>query len=87
MSPMTPSFQRQQLPSMQQGVALLVAMMALLAGSAVFLVNGHKSDLHNQRLESLLSAKEALIAYAVNYAYKYGHDTCGGPGRSPCPAL
>ena len=87
MSPMTPSFQRQQLPSMQQGVALLVAMMALLAGSAVFLVNGHKSDLHNQRLESLLSAKEALIAYAVNYADNYGHNTRGGTGRLPCPAL
>ena len=78
---------RHQLPAMQKGVALLVAMMVLLAGSAFFLVNGYRSDLHQERLDSLLSAKQALIAYAVNYADNYGHNTRGGTGRLPCPAL
>jgi len=87
MSTMTKSFQRQRLPCRQKGVALLVAMMALLASSAVFLINGHRSDLQRQRLEPLLSAKQALIAYAVNYADNYGHNTRGGTGRLPCPAL
>lgn len=76
-----------QFPARQSGVALLVAMMALLAGSAFFLVNGHRSEKQNNRLESLLAAKQALIAYAVNYADNYGHNTRGGTGRLPCPAL
>jgi len=38
-------------------------------------------------LDSLLAAKQALMAYAVNYADNYGHNTRGGTGRLPCPAL
>lgn len=74
----------------QQGVALLVAMMMLLSGSAVFLINQHgnnRADITDNRLQALLSAKQALIAYAVNYADNYGHNTRGGPGRLPCPSL
>jgi len=79
------------LPARQTGVALLVAMMALLAGSAFFLVNTHRSEIQNDRqgsqLKAVLAAKQALIAYAVNYADNYGHNTRGGVGRLPCPAL
>jgi len=71
----------------QKHVALLVAMMAMLAGSALFLANGYKTDARNQTLDSLLSAKQALIGYAVNYADNYGHNTRGGTGRLPCPSL
>jgi len=87
MSVLSINYQMQQSPTQQKGVALLVAMMALLAGSVFYLVNGHKSDLRDQRIESLLSAKQALIAYAVNYADNYGHNTRGGTGRLPCPSL
>ena len=87
MNALIPGIQKRQLPGSQKGVALLVAMMALLAGSALFLVNGHKSDLRSDQLESLLSAKQALMAYAVNYADNYGHNTRGGTGRLPCPSL
>ncbi len=87
MSTLTLKFQPRPLPAQQEGVALLVAMMVLLAGSAFYLINGQKSALHNQRLDSLLSAKQALMAYAVNYTDNYGHNTRGGTGRLPCPAL
>lgn len=71
----------------QKGVALLIAMMALLSGSALFLINGYRAGIQNDRLESLLAAKQALMAYAVNYADNYGHNTRGGTGRLPCPSL
>lgn len=75
------------LPGSQQGVALLIATMVLLTGSALFLVNEYHAGRQDSRLESMLSAKQALIAYAVNYADNYGHNTRGGTGRMPCPSL
>ena len=87
MSTLPLKFQPRPLPAQQEGVALLVAMMVLLSGSAFYLINGHKSALHNQQLDSLLSAKQALMAYAINYTDNYGHNTRGGTGRLPCPAL
>ncbi len=71
----------------QRGIALLVVTMLLLTGSAVYLVNGYRTDNQDKRLQAMLSAKQALIAYAVNYADNYGHNTRGGAGRLPCPAL
>ncbi len=74
-------------PVNQRGVALLIAMMALLGGSALVLINGYRIGIQNERLESVLAAKQALIAYAVNYPDNYGHNTRGGTGRLPCPSL
>lgn len=73
----------------QRGVVLLVALMVLLTGSAYFLVSETRQRSNNldQRLRSMLAAKQALIAYAVNYADNYGHNVRGGTGRLPCPAL
>ncbi len=75
--------------SRQDGVALLVAMMVLLTGSAYYLASEYQSNTRgrNVDLQSLLAAKQALMAYAVNYADNYGHNTRGGTGRLPCPAL
>lgn len=84
---MTLSNSSKKLPGNQRGIAMLIAMVALLGGSALFLVNGYRAESHQDRLESLLSAKQALIAYAVNYADNYGHNTRGGTGRLPCPSL
>ena len=76
-------------PDFQKGVTLLVAMMMLLAGSAFYLSTGiHQTrQAEKEVLDSLLAAKQALIAYAVNYADNYGHNTRGGTGRLPCPSL
>lgn len=74
-------------PGYQQGVALLIIVLALLSGSALILANEYRSGIRNDRLESVLAAKQALIAYAVNYADDYGHNTRGGTGRLPCPSL
>ena len=72
----------------QAGAALLIAMMALLSGSAFYLVTGMvQPKPEREVLDSLLAAKQALIAYAVNYADNYGHNTRGGTGRLPCPSL
>jgi len=73
----------------QAGAVLLIAMMSLLAGSAFYLSASLRNTRHidNEVLESLLAAKQALVAYAVNYADNYGHNTRGGAGRLPCPSL
>ncbi len=76
--------------SRQNGVALLVAMMALLTSTALYIASEHQSNTRNNKdnvLPSLLAAKQALMAYAVNYADNYGHNTRGGVGRLPCPAI
>ena len=74
-------------PDSQRGVALLIATIVLLTGSALFLVNEYHAGRQDSRLQSMLSAKQALIAFAVNYADNYGHNTRGGTGRLPCPSL
>ena len=73
----------------QAGVMLLVMMMVLLAGSGFYLSTGIRESrqVDKEVLESLLAAKRALIAYAVNYVDNYGHNTRGGVGRLPCPSL
>lgn len=77
------------------GAALIVLLVALLAGSGLWLLEAANADrqLQTQRqsyqqttAQTLAHAKEALIAYAVNYADDYGHNTRGGTGRLPCPA-
>lgn len=77
--------------SRQNGVAVLVMLLALLVTSAVYLSTEYKVNNTGQQnrntLNSLLAAKQALLAYAVNYADNYGHNSRGGPGRLPCPAL
>ncbi|MEX1058407.1 MAG: hypothetical protein WED11_11790 [Natronospirillum sp.] len=71
----------------QQGVALLLLMMILFAtGTSLFLAGmNNRSPYLDQREEvqrQLALAKEALLAYAVNYADI--SNTGKGPGRLPC---
>jgi hypothetical protein len=72
-------------------VVLLVVLLMMTGGSA--LVLAYHLDSSNPRVQSaqesgqaLSAAREALIAFAVNYADNYGHNTRGGTGRLPCPA-
>ena len=73
----------------QSGVVVLIMILTLLATSAVYLTAEFSNTGQQNRdtLNSLLAAKQALLAYAVNYADNYGHNSRGGPGRLPCPAL
>lgn len=78
--------------SVQHGAALLVLLMALLVGSGYSLLQYHsvnhvRANTDEEIALSLMAAKSALIAFAVNYADNYGHNTRGGTGRLPCPAL
>lgn len=73
------------------GAVLIVLLVALLASSGMWLLElalaNRQWQSHRQTTaESLAFAKEALIAYAVNYADNYGHNVRGGTGRLPCPA-
>ena len=77
------------------GAVLIVLLVALLSGSGLWLLEAANADRHLQAqrqsyqqttAQTLAHAKEALIAYAVNYADDYGHNTRGGTGRLPCPA-
>jgi len=66
-------------------------LVGTLDGTGLWLLQlakaNHQWQSHRQSTsESLAFAKEALIAYAVNYADNYGHNVRGGTGRLPCPA-
>ena len=74
-----------------RGAVLIVLLVALLAGSGLWLLEVAQANRQWQRhreatAESLGFAKEALIAYAVSYADNYGHNVRGGAGRLPCPS-
>ena len=74
-----------------RGAVLIVLLVALLAGSGLWLLEAGQANRQWQRhreatAESLGFAKEALIAYAVSYADNYGHNVRGGAGRLPCPS-
>ena len=74
------------------GAILIVLLVGLLAVSSSLLLgmaqaNRQKQSHQQVTAETLAFAKEALIAYAVNYADNYGHNIRGGTGRLPCPAL
>jgi hypothetical protein len=80
----------------QRGAVLLVLFLTLFAaGATLFLssVNTHTVEIrrHQDVRAELTSAKQALIAYAINY-HTYGFDNDGdtftddeGPGRLICP--
>lgn len=80
----------------QRGVILLVLFFAVFAvGATLFLssVNTHTVEIrrHQDMRAELIKAKQALIAYAMNY-HTYGFDNDGdtftddeGPGRLICP--
>lgn len=75
----------------QQGAALLMLMIAVLGLTSLLLLQVSSASYfrHSRDLEttnSLAAAKEALIAFSLNYADNYGHNTRGGTGRLPCPA-
>jgi len=74
-----------------RGVVLLVLLLMMTTGSAVMLAfqfraQSARVQAEQQSGEALAAAREALIAYALNYADNYGHNTRGGTGRLPCPA-
>ncbi len=74
-----------------RGAILIVLLVALLAGSGLWLLEAAQANRQWQShreatAESLGFAKEALIAYAINYADNYGHNVRGGTGRLPCPS-
>jgi len=73
----------------QNGVVLLVLMLVMLSATAFYYSKTllHRSHDKQEDLYALVAAKEALLAYAVNYADNYGHNSRGGVGRLPCPAL
>ena len=71
-------------------------MIAMLCGvllvTGVSMLSGHlamslKQQGQNEVTQSLARAKQALISYAVNYVDNYGHNSRGGVGRLPCPAV
>lgn len=75
----------QRAPSLrkQRGVALLLFMLVLLVASSTYLIRHADSRVSAQQkrlaksTQALADAKEALIAYAVQYP--------GRPGSLPCP--
>ncbi|MEM7259955.1 MAG: hypothetical protein AAF404_21490, partial [Pseudomonadota bacterium] len=76
----------------QQGVVLVaLAVTMLLVSGATLLASQLLIDKRLQAADeitvSLAKAKEALISYAVTYTDNYGHNTRGGVGRLPCPAI
>jgi len=73
----------------QRGVVLLVTMLVMLSATAFYYAKTslHRTHDKQEDLSALLAAKEALTAYAVNYVDNYGHNSRGGVGRLPCPAL
>ena len=80
----------------QQGVVLLFIISILILGSAAFFLsiqnkNQAKLEKHQATTEELQKAKEALIAYAVNYSFNHlnndGRAVDIGPGHLPCPDL
>ena len=78
--------------STQKGAVLVALMCGALLFIGVGMLGGHlatnlKQQSQREVTESLSRVKQALISYAVNYADNYGHNTRGGVGRLPCPAL
>ena len=75
-------------PRHQKGVVMLFVIAVLVLGSAALFLGAHSSNvalLSRQDTVSadLQTAKQALIAYAVNYADIQSSSTAG-PGRLPC---
>lgn len=78
----------------QRGVALIVMLVIMVIGAAVFLVRSLSSSaLQNARQETTVAAlalaKEALIGYAVTYPEQHPKGTSERivfvPGQLPCP--
>jgi len=73
-------------PARQKGIALLMLLIIIVLAIAAYMMSGLspteiKVDREVKTLQALKKAKEALIAYAVNYPE--GH--ARGPGFLPCP--
>ena len=78
-----------KLPSRQMGAALLLITAVLGFGSAAGILaihglNGAALARSESVARELQKAKQALIAYAVNYADNYASGGAG-PGHLPCP--
>jgi hypothetical protein len=80
----------------QEGAVLLLFALILLIGSAYTLVVNLNSDTNfytrqsKETQESLRLAKQALIAYALNFPEidaTSGTDKINGPGYLPCPDI
>jgi hypothetical protein len=80
----------------QNGAVLLIFALVLIVGSTYSLIIKLNSDTSffaregRQTQESLRLAKQALIAYAINFPEidaASGNDLVNGPGYLPCPDL
>ena len=76
----------------QRGAVLIAMLCGVLLVTGVSMLGGHlaislRQQTQNEVTQSLARAKQALISYAVNYVDNYGHNTRGGVGRLPCPAV
>ena len=72
----------------QRGVAgfVLVLILLLTASALLAVSKPSQGTVERERVDRLLRAKHALIAYAVNYAHNYG-PSGAGPGHLPCPDI
>ena len=73
----------------QQGVALILLVLALLMTGTIFFVSSlvidrGRTEKENATTQSLARAKEALIAHAASF---YERNNAGLYGFLPCPEL